>query len=325
MQPRGVRPSGAKKGECMTFDPTNPYYYMYPILGMAVFALLYFVLRARRARTQNVVLFLLLAANFALHFLKLLFPPYNTEGKFDYYIQTITPENVCAINTMIFPFLFLSKNGALRDYMFYIGVISGIAASWIPMSIDDAGVFDFDTIRYYSCHTVLWAVPLLMVVLGRHKLNYRRIIFVPLIYILDLVVIVANESLLVALGLEKANQILSYGNGGMAFAPYHSLEDTAILDFLLIFVPSWFKPSAENANYAPALWQLGPAVILGCPLGFLMCLYWEWRHFFDDVKRLFLFLSRPFTAYRFGRRKIKFYGAEKNRVRGRRVRAGRVR
>ena len=302
----------------MTVDFTDPYYYMYPLSGIIVFLVLYFVLRNRSARVQNVVLFALLFANFALHFLKMLFPPYST-GDFNYYIQTITPENVCAINTMIFPFIFLSKNGALRDYMFYIGVISGIAASWIPMSIDDAGVFDFDTVRYYFCHTVLWAVPLLMVIFGRHKLNYRRIIFVPLIYILALAVIVANEVVLVALGLEDAKEILTYGNGGMAFAPYFSLEGTAVLDFLLAFVPPWFKPSGGSGEYAPALWQLFPAVILGCPLGFVMCLYWEYGHFISDVKRLAAFISRPFKKYRFARKKIKFFGADRFRVRGRRA------
>ena len=304
----------------MTVDFTNPYYYMYPLLGAAIFLLLYFVLHNMSARVQDAVLFTLLAVNFALHFLKMLFPPYNTEGEFGYYIQTVTPENVCAISTMIFPFIYLSKSGIMRDYMFYIGVISGIGASWIPMSIDEAGVFSFDTVRYYFCHTVLWAVPLLMVLFSRHQLDYRRIIFVPLIYILNLAVIVCNEVVLVALGLEKETEVISNGNGGMAFAPFYSMEDTAVLDFLLIFVPSWFKPAADGTGeYAPVLWQLFPAVILGCPLGFIMCLYWERRHFWNDLRRLCAFIARPFLKYRFARRKIKFLGAERFKVRGRRA------
>lgn len=251
---------------------------------------------------QNVVLFALLAANFALHFLKLLFPPYSTDD-FDYAVQTITPENVCAINTMIFPFLFLKKGGALRDYMFYIGAISGIAASWLPMSIEESVPFDFDCMRYYFCHTVLWVVPVLMVVLGRHKLDYRRIIFTPLIYILDLVVIVFNEVLLIALGLESMNNLLSLsvGNGGMAFGPYESLEGTAIFDFLLNFVPPFFKPSELSPHYAPALYQLFPVIIFGCPLGFLMCLYWEHAHFAGDVKKLWLRIRGALNKYRFAR------------------------
>ena len=66
----------------MTVDFTNPYYYTYPLLGAAIFLLLYFVLRYMSARVQDIVLFTLLAVNFALHFLKMLFPPYNTEGEF---------------------------------------------------------------------------------------------------------------------------------------------------------------------------------------------------------------------------------------------------
>ena len=301
----------------MTVDFKDPYYYLFPLMGVAVFIILYFLLCKRSARTQSVALFLLLAANFALHFLKLLFPPYSTQ-EFADAIQKITPENVCAINTMLFPFLFLKRGGAARDYMFYIGAISGIAACWLPMSIEEAQPFDFDCMRYYFCHTVLWVVPVLMVVLRLHRLDYRRIIFTPLIYILDLVVIVFNEVMLVALGFEEARYLLSVniGNGGLAFGPYTDLEGTGALNFLLAFVPPFFKPTAENPYYAPALWQLFPAVILGCPLGFLMCLYWEHRHFISDCKRLFGCVKSLFIKYRFGRCRIKFNRAPRFRVRG---------
>lgn len=305
----------------MTVDFKDPYYYFFPLMGVAVFIILYFLLCKRSARTQSVVLFLLLAANFALHFLKLLFPPYSTQ-EFADAIQKITPENVCAINTMLFPFLFLKRGGAARDYMFYIGAISGIAACWLPMSIEEAQPFDFDCMRYYFCHTVLWVVPVLMVVLRLHRLDYCRIIFTPLIYILDLVVIVFNEVMLIALGFEEARYLLSVniGNGGLAFGPYTDLEGTGALNFLLAFVPSIFKPTAENPYYAPALWQLFPAVILGCPLGFLMCLYWEHRHFAADGARLVARVKSLFTRYRFGRGRIKFNGARRFRVRGARRR-----
>ncbi len=296
----------------MTVDFSDPYYYLFPLMGMAFFVILWLLLRGRSAKTQNAALFLLLFANFALHFLKLLFPPYCEED-FGHAVQTITPENVCAINTMIFPFLFFKKNTALCDYMFYIGAISGIAASWLPMSIENSVPFDFDCMRYYFCHTSLWVAPVLMVVFGLHKLDYRRIIFTPLIYILDLVVIVCNEVMLVAVGLDGLGSLLSlsHGNGGMAFGPYDSLEGTAILDFLLLFVPPAFKPSEISQGYAPALWQLFPVVIFGCPLGFLMCLYWEHKHFANDVKRLFGRIYALFNKYRFARRRIRYGGSRR--------------
>ena len=299
----------------MTVDFSDPYYYLFPLLSGAFFAVLYFALRRRSARTQNIVLFCLLAANFALHFLKLLFPPYAERDPADA-LQSITAENVCAVNTMIFPFLFLKKGGALRDYMFYVGTLSGIAACWLPMSIGECTPFDFDCMRYYFCHTVLWAVPMLMVVLRLHRLDYRRIIFAPLLYILVLAVIVFNEVALVAFGLDSSKYLLSvdHGNGGMAFGPYSDLEGTGVLDFLLLFVPKIFTPTAEKPYYAPALWQLGPAVIIGCPLGFLMCLYWEGARFASNVRTLCGGIYAFFTRYRFGRKAIKF-GA-KRRPRG---------
>ena len=98
------------------------------------------------------------------------------------------------------------------------------------------------------------------------------------------------------------------------YYPYSDLEGTGVLDFLLLFVPKIFTPTAENPYYAPALWQLGPAVIIGCPLGFLMCLYWEGAHFASDVRTLCGGIYAFFTRYRFGRKAIKF-GA-KRRPRG---------
>lgn len=291
----------------MTFDLTNPYYYMYPLLGIAVLFVLYALLRGRSSRTQSIVLFAILAANFALHFLKLLFPPYS-EQEFADAIQTITPENVCAINTMIFPFLFLKRGGVARDYMFYIGVISGVAASWFPQSIADAGPFDFDTVRYYFCHTTLWVVPLLMVVLRLHELNYRRIWMVPLIYLLDLAVIVVNEISLVALGFDRAGNIMSvnHGNGGLAFGPYESMEGTVALDILLAVTPDWFTPVGTGRYYVPVLWQLFPAYIYGCPVGFILAFWWERKRFFADIKAICRRTMLEVTAFRLARRRVKY-------------------
>lgn len=304
----------------MTVDFRDPYYYLFPILGIAFFVVLYFALRKRSGKVQDAVLFLLLVANFALHFLKLLFPPYN-QSSFTYSVQTITPENVCAINTMIFPFFFLKKNGALRDYMFYIGAISGIAASWLPMSIEDSVPFDFDCNRYYFCHTVLWVVPVLMVVFGRHRLDYRRIIFTPLIYLLDLAIIVCNEVLLIALGLDDARWLLSvsHGNGGMAFGPYESLEGTGLLEFFNNFIPAAFRPSEQSEHYAPVLWQMFPVIIFGCPLGFLMCLYWEHKHFVSDIRSLWAHICGFFGRYALARPRINYRGAARGRADVRRI------
>ena len=36
--------------------------------------------------------------------------------------------NICAANIALFPFMFLSKKECLKDYMFYIGAISGLIA-----------------------------------------------------------------------------------------------------------------------------------------------------------------------------------------------------
>ncbi len=294
----------------MTFDLTNPYYYMYPLLAVALFFLLYFILRFKSQRTQSIVLFAILAANFALHFLKLLFPPYSQKD-FTVAIQTITPENVCAINTMAFPFLFFKKKGVARDYMFYLGVISGIGASLFPQSIESAKPFDFDAIRYYFCHTTLWAVPLLMVVLHLHRLNYRRIWMVPLIYMLELAVIVVNEVVLVSLGYDSLWNIMSsdHGNGGLAFGPSSVLDGTLALKILLAVTPACFTPDGTGSYYVPVLWQLFPTYIYGCPIAFIMAFYWERNRFIGDLKAIYRRTMSKLVVYRLARRKVKYRAA----------------
>ena len=94
----------------MTIDFSDPLYYFFPLAGGAFFVALYFLLRHRSARTQNIVLFALLAINFALHFLKLLFPPYSTQDPATA-LQKITPENICAINTCFSPSFSSKREG----------------------------------------------------------------------------------------------------------------------------------------------------------------------------------------------------------------------
>ena len=48
-----------------------------------------------------------------------------------------------------------------------------------------------------------------------------------------------------------------------------------------------------------------------------MCLYWEWRHFYSDVKKLCIKINGFFNRYRFGRAKIKYAGSARFKVCGR--------
>ena len=65
-----------------------------------------------------------------LHFLKVYIPPYSTDEA--RMLRDSWFVNICGANIGLFPFLFFSKNKHVKDYMFYIGVLSGLIALFYP-------------------------------------------------------------------------------------------------------------------------------------------------------------------------------------------------
>ncbi|MCD8372646.1 MAG: YwaF family protein, partial [Clostridia bacterium] len=202
----------------MTVEYGSFFYFLYPLLQVLIVIELYFLLRKRSKKAVYWILFAFFAFNFALHFLKVFFYPYNDPGKYSEsdIIFTLSPSNICALNVIIFPFLYLTKRPALKVYMFYVGIISGFAAVWLPSmgDFDTSNAIAFDTFRFYTCHGILWMTPLLMVLLGVHKLNYRRIWITPVIYIIVLSLVLVNNYSMYCLGYSK-----SVSNNGFAVKP----------------------------------------------------------------------------------------------------------
>ena len=90
--------------------------------------------------------------------------------------------NICGANIALFPFMFFSKNEKIKDYMFYIGVISGLIALFYPqepMAKIDQLAEQLDIVRFYYHHWMLLTVPLLMVLFKHHKLSYKRVYTAP--------------------------------------------------------------------------------------------------------------------------------------------------
>ena len=123
------------------------FYFMYIALGVGFFFACYFFLRGKSARFISRFLFTIIALNFILHFCKQFFSSYRAELPGS--LKKSTAENICAVSTLIFPFIYLSKNKTLKDYMFYMGVLSGIAATLLPVEAVGHAPFDVDVIRFY--------------------------------------------------------------------------------------------------------------------------------------------------------------------------------
>lgn len=258
---------------------TSLFYYIYLVLCVGLFFGLYFLLRKKSKKVQYWVLFGLLAFNFVLHFLKLAFPLYIEKG-FPGVIRKCSFENICAVSTLIFPFIFLSKSKAGKDYMFYLGTVSGIVGCVMPMPALGLNFYDLETIRYYICHSSLWIVPLLMVILGHHSLDYRRIWKTMVIYFAVLCVIIVNEVILIRLGwvgTETMKDFLDANDRDMGYAI--GLPDTfkKLGDYVL-----WMTPKSWRDPYIPILWEVFPVIIYAGSVWLCMSLYWEHKHFRAD-------------------------------------------
>lgn len=256
------------------------FYYIYLLLCVGAFLGLYFGLRKKSKKVQYWVLFGVLAFNFVLHFLKLCFPQYIEKG-FPEVIRKCSFENICAVSTMVFPFMFLSKSKACKDYMFYLGVISGIFGCVAPMPVKGLEFYQLEVMRYYICHASIWIIPLLMVIFGLHTLDYRRIWKTFAIYFLVLGVIIVNELILIRIGWVSTGTLEDFFNPAdrdMGYAVGVPEEFGGFAKYIL-----WLTPKCFKDPYVPILWEFFPVIILGGAYALLLSMYWEHEHFKNDV------------------------------------------
>ena len=272
----------------------NGWYFFWLILSAGGIVGLYFALRNRSAKVQKAVLFGLLAFGLLLHFLKVYIPPYSVDEA--RMLRDSWFVNICGANIALFPFFFWSKNDKVKDYMFYIGVLSGLIALFYPQEPlakeNQAGEL-LDIIRFYYHHWMVLAVPLLMVLLGHHKLSYKRILSAPTGLLLLMLFIMLNQIFQSELGFiplrDRADFFgIGYKNSSYIWGPG---TDDAIGDFLALFTPDFFKtiPVGEYAGqvkYWPWFWMITPVYLLVTPLSFVVCMIFDRKSFVLDFKKL---------------------------------------
>ena len=270
----------------------NGWYFFWIILCAGITAGLYFGLRNRSVTAQKAVLFGLLALGFAMHFLKAYIPPYSVDEA--RHLRDSWFVNICGANIALFPFMFWSKNDRVKDYMFYIGVISGLIALFYPqepIAKVDQLAEQLDIVRFYYHHWMVLAVPLLMVLFGHHKLSYKRLLSAPTGLLLLMLFIMLNQLFQSELGFIPLRDRgdffgIGYKNSSYIWGPG---TNDAIGDFLALFTPKIFKtvPVGEFAGqvkYWPWFWLITPVYLLVTPLSFLLSLVFDGKTLAADLK-----------------------------------------
>ena len=282
----------------------NFWYFFWVVLTIGACVGLCYLLCDKSEKTQKIVLWSILAFALILHFLKALFPPYSTDIGRLYRDSWFV--NICGANIALFPIFFLTKNKYLKDYMFYIGLLSGLISLFYPMEVliksNPSGEW-LDVIRFYIHHGILWIVPLAMVILGLHELEYKRLLMVPVCLLGVMLFIILNQIMQSELGfipLRGDNMLdINYKNSSLIWGPD---ED---LGWLLTWcVPKVFKTvpvgsMAGAEKYWPWFWLIVPAFVILTPICFGICMIFEHKKFAIDCK-----LFRERLQERFGKNEL---------------------
>ena len=273
----------------------NFWYFFWLILSAGATIGIYYLLRNKSDTTKKVVLFSFLAAGFLMHFLKVYIPPYSVDEA--RMLRDSWFVNICGANIGLFPFMFWIKNDKVKDYMFYIGVISGLIALFYPqepLAKSNQIGEQLDMIRFYYHHWMVLAIPLLMVLLNLHKLSYKRILWAPTGLMILMLFIMLNQIFQSELGfvpLRDQSEFFDIGYKNSSYIWGPGTDDT-IGDILAIFTPKFFRtvPVGEFAGqtkYWPWFWLITPVYIIVTPLSFLISMIFDHKNFKEDMKKLF--------------------------------------
>ncbi|MDD3999672.1 MAG: hypothetical protein PHX62_02085 [Bacilli bacterium] len=256
----------------------NLYYFLYWIFGIGMYSLFYFILRNKTKKTQYLVLLIILFANLVLHFCKLLFEPYRSGLPAT--IRKVTFENICAVTTLVIPWVFLyKKNKSLNNYILFISTIGGLAALIFPTEALGESPYAFDTIRFYLCHMILLIVPLLTITLNLYRPDIKKFWSIPIIFILFEYIILINELLLIKIGWVETNlaSFLSREGRNNAFIFGPTSEFDSFSKIFTVFTPNIFTKDVFNINngvdfYWPVIWLIIPAFIYFSIIYILFCI-----------------------------------------------------
>lgn len=216
----------------------------------------YFLLRRRSERVQKIVIYVLVLVNVFQHLFKHRIWSRSPDAAFG--IEN-TLYNVCAFLIMTSAVIYFT-HGAWRDFITYVGTVAGMIAMIVPYWLLGNTLLNLGVVRFYFCHTLLFATSLLPALLGHHKVKLRNFPKIGLCFLAALVVIFVDQILSYYVfhhitdpqalyeALMKKNDV---------WMLYPPSEFPSLVRFITFFTPDIFLPQGDR-GYTPILWYAIP-------------------------------------------------------------------
>ena len=267
----------------------SPFYIAMILLLLFVCFLLWFFIRRLSPRMQRVAVFTIMIINVLQHLFKWAIYPIYDGYSFN---ALSTAYNVCALLILAMPIALLSKSKALREYVFLAGALAGLVTNIVPfwhigIPVSELG---WEYARFYICHSLLFYSGMLPLLLGMHKVSYRRSPLVALGFLFSICVILINDIVCIALGiygsftLDGLYDALVEMNPAMCMKPNASFP---ILDKIVSKMsPSAFLPSGNDGVYVPILWYAIPVFLGVTLLSFVVAALVNRKEFLSDMRKL---------------------------------------
>lgn len=253
---------------------SNIWYVLSLILLLVIPLTLYLLLKNKSDKIVKFTLLGLAIGNFLLHFLKILHPSYLED--INYSLVRMSLENICAVSTVILPFAMICKSKTIKGYFYLIAFLGGLMAVILTTEPNGRYIYDFESIRYYVCHYILFTVPILAIALKEFKPDFKSSVWMPLMFFTGQTIIFLNEIFLAKVGLvdHTTETFLSgdYRNAAFVFGP--NTEFKYLVDKIGFLVPEIFTKNIFGIEgvgdfYWPVIWLLIPVVIF-FPLAYFL-------------------------------------------------------
>lgn len=242
----------------MIINYGSPAYCLYLFVAAAIVLFFYVFFRNKTDKAKNAALLTLAGVNLFQHLFKFIVWPHLYGTGFN---LINTAYNVCAFMIMITPFVIVSKNMLMRQFVAYVGTAGGALALLVPQWFTGQTMFQWEFFRGWTCHALLLATSLLPPLWGKTRFYARDGWKIGLIFFAMLALILLDNVICICAGM--------YAGGGkdnlfeclLALNPLWMMHPPALfpwLKSLLEFFTFDFFLGNETRPYTPVMWYFLP-------------------------------------------------------------------